>query len=156
MRNWLTRLFLSNARKICKKNIGKDYYGSGTLKIMKPLIILLLVLSISFTGCVKSNLDNSGVKNVKIGYQHSDLHSALFVADEKGILAENESLFEKYGINATLIEFTGGPVEMQALGAGEIDIAYVGTAPTLTYIDKTYKDRRVSAHIIAGLQTGGI
>ncbi len=125
---------------------------------MKRLIILLLllVLFISFTGCVKSNLDNSGAKNVKIGYQHSDLHSALFVAEEKGIFAENESLFEKYGINATLIEFTGGPVEMQALGAGEIDIAYVGIAPTLTYIDKTYKDRRVSAHIIAGLQTGGI
>jgi ABC-type nitrate/sulfonate/bicarbonate transport system substrate-binding protein len=56
---------------------------------MKRLIILLLVLSMSSTGCVRSNLDNSGVKNVKIGYQHSDLHSALFVAEEKGILAGN-------------------------------------------------------------------
>lgn len=107
-------------------------------------VILLLVLSITFSGCIQ---DTS--RTVRIGYQHSDLHAAVFVADELG-------LFEKYGINATLIEFTGGPVEMQAMGAGEIDAGYVGTAPALTYIDKTFKDERVSAHIIAGAQTGGI
>ena len=114
---------------------------------MKRLIILLLVLSISVSGCIQDT--SKAVKNVKIGHQRSDLHSALFVAEKTG-------LFEKYGINATLIEFTGGPVEMQALGAGEIDIGYVGTAPALTYMDKTYKDERVSAHIITGAQTGGI
>lgn len=112
---------------------------------MKKLLILILITAILFSGCIKQETS----RNVRIGYQHSDLHSALFVAQEKG-------LFDKYNINATFIEFTGGPVEMQALGAGEIDIAYVGTAPALTYIDKTYKDQRVSAHIIAGLQTGGI
>lgn len=107
-------------------------------------VMLLLVLSITFSGCIQG-----APRAVRIGYQHSDLHAAVFVADELG-------LFEKYGINATLIEFTGGPVEMQAMGAGEIDAGYVGTAPALTYIDKTFKDERVSAHIIAGAQTGGI
>lgn len=117
-------------------------------KIMKRLIIILLIFSILISGCV-DNGTKAAERNVKIGYQHSDLHSALFIAQDLG-------LFEKYGINATFTEFTGGPVEMQAMGAGEIDIAYVGIAPTLTYIDKTYKDERVSAHIIGGLQTGGI
>jgi len=111
---------------------------------MKWAIVLLLVLSLSFSGCIQG-----ASRTVRIGYQHSDLHAALFVADELG-------LFEKYGINATLIEFTGGPVEMQAMGAGEIDVGYVGTAPALTYIDKTFNDERVSAHIITGAQTGGI
>lgn len=110
---------------------------------MKMLLLSLLVISLFFTGCVEE------APNVRIGYQHSDLHAALFVAQEKG-------LFEKYNINATFIEFAGGPIEMQALGAGEIDVAYVGTAPAITYIDKTFKDERVSAHIVAGAQTGGI
>lgn len=115
---------------------------------MKRIVVFLLILSILVSGCVKQET-SATQRNVRIGYQHSDLHSALFVAQDMG-------LFEKYGINATFTEFTGGPLEMQAMGAGEIDIAYVGIAPTLTYIDKTYKDERVSAHIIAGLQTGGI
>ncbi len=80
---------------------------------------------------------------VRIGYQPSDHHAALFVA-----LAKH--MFQKEGIKVETYEFKAGPPETQALAAGKIDVAYIGCVPAITAYCKG-----VPIKIVAGVNQGG-
>ena len=41
-------------------------------------------------------------------------------------VAEDRSLWEKHGIKANLQTFTNGPLQIQALGSGDLDFGYIG------------------------------
>ena len=41
-------------------------------------------------------------------------------------IAEDQGLWEKYGVNATTTSFTNGPLQIQALGTGDLDFGYIG------------------------------
>lgn len=65
-------------------------------------------------------------KTVRIGYLRADLHQlALFVALDQGY-------FDEFGLTVELYTFSAGPEEMDAFGAGDIDMGYLGTAPATT------------------------
>ena len=65
-------------------------------------------------------------KSVRIGYLRADLHQlALFVALDQGY-------FEEVGLTVELFVFSAGPEEMDAFGAGDIDMGYLGIAPATT------------------------
>lgn len=65
-------------------------------------------------------------KTVRIGYLKADLHQlALFVAMDQGY-------FEQAGLTVELYTFSAGPEEMDAFGATDIDMGYLGTAPATT------------------------
>jgi NitT/TauT family transport system substrate-binding protein len=70
---------------------------------------------------------NTGLnKTVRIGYLKADLHQlALFVAKEKGY-------FDEFGVHVELYVFSAGPEEMDAFGAQDIDMGYLGIAPATT------------------------
>lgn len=65
-------------------------------------------------------------KTVRIGYLRADLHQlALFVALDQGY-------FEEFGLTVELFVFSAGPEEMDAFGAEDIDMGYLGIAPATT------------------------
>lgn len=65
-------------------------------------------------------------KTVRIGYLKADLHQlALFVAQDQGY-------FDEFGLTVDLFTFSAGPEEMDAFGAQDIDMGYLGTAPATT------------------------
>ncbi len=64
---------------------------------------------------------------VRIGYLTADIHHlALFVAREKGWL-------QGAGMRFQFIESANGPIEMMRIGAGEIDIGYLGVVPATLF-----------------------
>lgn len=53
-----------------------------------------------------------------------------YIADYFGTsmvaIATDQGLWEKHGLDAELSVFTNGPIQVQALGAGSLDFAYIG------------------------------
>ena len=109
------------------------------MKVSKPLIAVIVVVVVvaAGLGLALTNLQNDNkVKpgDVRIGYLVGDLHqlSRLVIADPT--LTGSESLYQKYGINATTPNPAGyqnGPAVMDAFAAGAIDAAWLGAPPTL-------------------------
>ena len=60
------------------------------------------------------------VDPIKVGY----------IADANGTtlitVAEHLGLWEKHGLDAETISFTNGPLQIQALGTGDLDFGYIG------------------------------
>jgi NitT/TauT family transport system substrate-binding protein len=53
-----------------------------------------------------------------------------FIPDFNGTsllaIAEDQGLWEKHGVNVTTTSFTNGPLQIQALGTGDLDFGYIG------------------------------
>ena len=89
------------------------------------------------------------IKEIRIGYQPSTHQIAEMIAMEKGWWQND---LKRFGVeNVTDKEFPSGPPEMNAMLAGEIDVAYVGTAPPITAIANSGLD----AKIVAAVQING-
>ena len=89
------------------------------------------------------------IKEIRIGYQPSTHQIAEMIAMEKGWWLKD---LKRFGVeNVVDREFPSGPPEMNAMLAGEIDVAYVGTAPPITAIANSGLD----AKIVAAVQING-
>lgn len=120
------------------------------VKSIKTLISLTVVLAAVciFSAMPVQICEAREIKELHIGYQPSTHQIAEMIAMEKGWWEEE---LKKFGIEkVTDTEFPSGPYEMTAMMAGELDIAYVGTAPPITAIDKG-----LDAKIVAGVQNKG-
>jgi NitT/TauT family transport system substrate-binding protein len=137
------------------------------LKKLGILLALLLVASIFVSGCASNNenkgnvSDNktvasnasgaqgaSALTDINFGYQPSTHQIAYMTAAEKGWWKED---LASYGVqNIKEHVFQTGPPEMQAMMAGELDVAYVGAAPVLTAISQG-----LDAKIVAPVQING-
>ena len=73
----------------------------------------------ALTACGGSG-GGSGTTEITYGYI-PDFNGAslLAIADDKGLWEEN-------GLEATLQTFTNGPLQIQALGTGDLDFGYIG------------------------------
>ncbi|PKL68206.1 MAG: sulfonate ABC transporter substrate-binding protein [Methanomicrobiales archaeon HGW-Methanomicrobiales-1] len=88
------------------------------------------------------------IKDLRIGYQPSTHQMAAITALEKGWFAQD--LAPLGVVNVSDKVFPSGPPEMQAMLAGELDVAYVGAAPVLTALATG-----LDAKIVAGVNTQG-
>lgn len=88
------------------------------------------------------------ISTLRIGYQPSTHQIAEMVASEKGWWAEDLLPFGITEIKE--FEFPTGVPEMQAMVAGELDIAYVGTAPPISAISAGLPAKIVAAVNING------
>lgn len=93
--------------------------------------ILALTLLLSFTACSNSNdQKNSDVQLEKtefnIGYLNSTAHLLAFVAKEEGY-------FKEEGLNVTLTQFSSAAELSSGLESGKLDVAFIGSVPTLTF-----------------------
>lgn len=105
-------------------------------KIKIIISIIFIGLFFAGTGCVEKT---SKINEVRVGYQPSTHHIAEFIGMQKGWFAQET------GINFTDKEFIGGASEMEAMMAGELDMAYVGAVPAINAIQKGMKAKIVAS-----------
>jgi len=91
------------------------------------LIILSVVLFSVF-----SNI-NAGEK-IKIGWVFAMANAPIIIAKEKGY-------FKDIGVDVEIISFTSGPIVHQALAAGELDMAYIGSPPVYHWFSRGLESR---------------
>lgn len=129
---------------------------------MKKLGILiltfLLVASIFVSGCAsnKENVSENGtgseettaITELNIGYQPSTHQIAYMTAAEKGWWKADLAPYGITKINE--YQFPTGAPEMQAMLAGDLDVAYVGAAPVITALSQG-----LDAKIVAPVQING-
>ena len=118
-------------------------------KAIKILIALAVVLAaICVLSTTAQMCEARELKELHIGYQPITHHIAEMTAMEKGWWKRD---LERFGIEkVTDTEFPSGPPEMTAMMAGELDVAYVGTAPPISAIDKGLDAKIVAAVNING------
>lgn len=95
-------------------------------KMIICLVIAVITILLIFSSASSKSAEE---KKVRIGFQPSAHHAAGAIAFEKG-------WFKEAGINATVagIFWAGGSPEMEAMRAGEMDVAYVGISPVINAI----------------------
>jgi NitT/TauT family transport system substrate-binding protein len=127
------------------------------MKTMKtPAIALIAIALLLLTaGCTQQSGTTTPVpttvapiKELRIGYQPSTHQMAEVTAMAKGWWQQD---LAPYGVvNVSDKVFPSGPPEMQAMLAGELDVAYVGAAPVLSALTTG-----LDAKIVAGVNTQG-
>ncbi|MDO0938848.1 aliphatic sulfonate ABC transporter substrate-binding protein [Streptomyces sp. DG2A-72] len=78
----------------------------------------VIVMSLSVSACSGSGSGDDST--VKFGYI-GDYNGASLLA-----IAEKQGLWKKAGLTAEVKAFNNGPVQIQALGAGDLDYGYIG------------------------------
>ncbi|MCS7121801.1 MAG: ABC transporter substrate-binding protein [Archaeoglobaceae archaeon] len=106
---------------------------------MKRSILVILILALLIFCAEKVQQED-----VRVSYQPTWHHVALFVIVEKG--------WDKkvLGKELKITKFPTGPEQMSAFAAGEHDIAYVGAAPPLSLIARGYKAKIVAVANVEG------
>ncbi len=125
------------------------------MKQMRIAAIALIAIALLLitAGCTQpaspsGSTTAAPIKELRIAYQPSTHQMAAITALEKGWFAED--LAPLGVVNVSDKVFPSGPPEMQAMLAGEIDVAYVGAAPVLTALATG-----LDAKIVAGVNTQG-
>ena len=88
-------------------------------KILSLMLVLVLALGV-FAGCAEKPPVEGELDKINIAY-HTNVNGAAI-----SVVGVNAGIFEKYGLDANLVGFTSGPVEIAAMGAEEIDFGYIG------------------------------
>jgi NitT/TauT family transport system substrate-binding protein len=107
---------------------------------MKRILLLVFVLCPLALGLFPGMATGAGP--VRIAYLQSDMsHLPLWVALQNGY-------FKDYGVDVTVAGiFRAGPEIMSAFSAGNLDVAYVGIAPTITAVANKTAQVRVLAQV---------
>ncbi|MEV0823050.1 aliphatic sulfonate ABC transporter substrate-binding protein [Nonomuraea rubra] len=93
------------------------------------------LLALSVTACSDDG------STVRFGYI-SDYNGASLLA-----IAEKQGLWEKQGLTPEIKVFTNGPLQIQALGAGDLDFGYIG--PGAMWLPATGKAKVVAINTLA-------
>lgn len=112
---------------------------------MKPRLILFgLVLLV---GCASGP---ESAATVRIGYFPNITHAQALI----GMSAERGDFIKALGANAKIDPkiFNAGPAEIEALFAGELDLAYIGPSPA---INGYARSKGQALRIVAGAVSGG-
>jgi len=123
------------------------------MKITAIALIAIALLLIT-AGCTQPSATTSTtstaapIKELRIGYQPSTHQMAEITAMDKGWWQQD--LAPLGVVNVTDTVFPTGAPEMQAMLAGDIDVAYVGSAPVLSAVATG-----LDAKIVAGVNTQG-
>lgn len=128
------------------------------MKKLGIILALLLVASVFVSGCAsnKGNVSTnesgakeaSAITELRFGYQPSTHQIAYMTAAEKGWWKED---LAPYGVkNIKDNVFPTGAPEMQAMMAGDLDVAYVGAAPVIPALSQG-----LDAKIVEPVQING-
>lgn len=119
-----------------------------TSVIAAVAVVFVFVFFLSFSVVSAAAEDDGDPGVIVIGYQPSTHQVAAMVAAEKGWWLQD---LRRFGVeDVKLNEFATGPPEMDAMLIGDIDVAYVGTAPPIAAM---YEG--LDAKIVAGVQVQG-
>jgi len=96
--------------------------------------ILIAVAVVLFTACISAA---SAKEKIKIGWVFAMANAPVVIAKEKGYFAE-------LGLDVEIISFTSGPIVHQALAAGELDMAYIGSPPVYHWFSRGLESRIIA------------
>lgn len=82
----------------------------------------------------------SQAQRVRVGYI-ADFHGASMVA-----VANKLELWKKHGLSPEIKAFTNGPIQIQALGAGDLDFGYIG--PGALWLPITGRAKLISMNVV--------
>lgn len=89
----------------------------------RAAVAVAAVAAVALTGCSASG-------NANAGGAASDEVTFGYIADFNGAsihaVAQELKLWDKYGLDAKTPVFTNGPLQIQALGTGDLDFGYIG------------------------------
>lgn len=123
----------------------RDHNMGDVMKARTYLLLAIAGMLVPLAFCVEqSKPPEQGLTEIKVSYQPSWHHTALFVIIEKGW---DEKVL---GAKLSASPFPSGPPQMEAFAAGEHSIAYVGAAPPLSLLSKGF-----DAKIVAVANTEG-
>ena len=110
--------------------------------------ILAVVLMFIFAACAGTNSPedaNSKLEKTRfnLGYLNSTAHLLAFVAQEEGF-------FKEEGLTVTLTQFSSAAELSAGLESGKLDVAFIGSVPTLTFQSKGH-----DLTIFGGAMTNG-
>ncbi|MGP2439578.1 aliphatic sulfonate ABC transporter substrate-binding protein [Streptomyces sp. JW3] len=77
-------------------------------------------LSLSVASCGSSDGGSGDGSSVRFGYI-ADYNGASLLA-----IADDQGLWKKHGVSASYKVFVNGPIQIQALGTGNLDYGYIG------------------------------
>lgn len=83
----------------------------------------LAAVALLATGCASSGSSSGGasLQQVRIGYI-ADYNGAALLA-----VAEQQDYWKKAGLDPKFSVFTNGPLQIQAMGTGDLDVGYIGS-----------------------------
>jgi NitT/TauT family transport system substrate-binding protein len=91
---------------------------------MLGTVAVAAALAMTVAGCTTTEEPSPGgdleVIDVNFGYI-PDFNGTSLLA-----IAEAEGIWEEHGLNVTALSFTNGPLQIQALGTGDLDFGYIG------------------------------
>jgi len=96
--------------------------------------ILIAVAVVLFAACINAA---SAKEKIKIGWVFAMANAPVVIAKEKGYFAE-------LGLDVEIISFTSGPIVHQALAAGELDMAYIGSPPVYHWFSRGLESRIIA------------
>lgn len=105
---------------------------------MKKLAIVMIFMAVMLTGCSKKETET-----IRIGSNRALGSITPYVAEEMGY-------FEESGIKVDVIEFADGTTLMEAMGAGELDMAICGITPAAVW-----QMKGVGLKVVASANAGG-
>ncbi|MFS8198339.1 aliphatic sulfonate ABC transporter substrate-binding protein [Streptomyces sp. CWNU-52B] len=115
-------------------------------------------LALALSSCSSDDGDGGGTK-IRFGYI-ADYNGASLPA-----IADDQGLWKKHGLSASYKTFVNGPIQIQALGSGDLDYGYIGPGAlwlpasgkarvvaidTLTYADRVIAKPGITT--LAGLK----
>jgi len=73
-------------------------------------------------------------EKIKIGWVFAMANAPIVIAQAKGF-------YKEVGLDAEIISFTSGPIVHQALAAGQLDMAYIGSPPVYHWYSRGLKSK---------------
>ncbi len=137
--------------KVLYMRAQRQYHTAISFRGVFPAFLLTLSVAIA-AGCdgtnAESKIPSTSTAEIKIGYFANATHA-------QAVLGVASGDFERAIAPAKLTTrvFNAGPSIIEAMFAGEIDIAYVGPGPALTAFQKSKGN---AIRVIAGAASNGV
>lgn len=104
-------------------SIRKNPFRAGPSRTVVGVTAVAVSAALALASCgggSDTNAAGEKVQDVNFGYI-ADFNGASLFA-----IANDQKLWDKHGLKANTREFTNGPLQIQALGTGDLDFGYIG------------------------------
>jgi len=112
---------------------------------------LLVMLMAVLLGCSEDKSGSSSVSSSTMGSSQENNKPAKLrigwvfaMANAPALIAKEKGYFKDEGLDVDIVSFTSGPIVHQALAAGELDMAYIGSPPVYHWYSRGLKSQIIA------------
>ena len=143
---------VSNRSVPARTSHRRKFRGGGLAKRLTS-ITLLAVLALAATACSRADrgaeaaTDQGPAAELRLGYFPNVTHAPALIGVGNGLFAE-----ELGDTKLSVQQFNAGPVEVNALLGGSLDIGFIGSGPAITAYARSQGE---TVRLISGVTSGG-